>query len=362
MIWFTAQIERSSMNSLQGIKVLPWMVVLAFCWAASPTLAESPTIADPCALPPLHTKASAPGSAVLLRLERNTGVFIGKHVQRACRLIGDILRDPTVQGNKKFEVELRVTLVALREEVLAPIYREYRDLRSRDLSSAQPAPPRTPDRSDVEAHPSNRRSASKQMGPATAVYLRRTLSRMTTRLARIFGKLSCDGAGSRNECSIAQDIVAEIGFAGSPIYSSYPRLWRLALKEGMDRASAQPRTARSDEAFRRAAPPLGSVQLSTAASSDIRKMLDTIRRQIGNRCIVATIGWMMETRSKGPNDAEWKVTGPGLSAGTFSCNQVPPDVVRTIDGIRIVFSGDDASRFTGKIVHREDGAFIVKDR
>jgi hypothetical protein len=67
-------------------------------------------------------------------------------------------------------------------------------------------------------------------------------------------------------------------------------------------------------------------------------------------------------RSKGPNDTEWKVTGPGLGAGYFSCAQVPPDVVRTIDGIRIVFAGDDASRFAGKIVDRENGSLIIRDR
>jgi hypothetical protein len=48
--------------------------------------------------------------------------------------------------------------------------------------------------------------------------------------------------------------------------------------------------------------------------------------------------------------------------GTFLCAQVPPNVVRTSDGIRIVFAGDDASRFAGKIVDRENGSLIIRDR
>jgi hypothetical protein len=67
-------------------------------------------------------------------------------------------------------------------------------------------------------------------------------------------------------------------------------------------------------------------------------------------------------RSKGPNDAEWKISGPGLGAGTFSCTQVPPDVIDTLDGIPIVFSGKDASQFAGKMIDRENGSLVLKDR
>ena len=106
-------------------------------------------------------------------------------------------------------------------------------------------------------------------------------------------------------------------FCWSPIDLNHPRRWRLKLKESLTRASVRPRTARSDRAFRRAAPPLGSVKLTPAASSYVREMLDSIRRQAGNRCMLATIDWLQRMRSKGPNDTEWKVTGPGLGAGYF---------------------------------------------
>jgi len=85
------------------IKVLPWTVVFAVCWAASPTLAEPPTNTDPCASGSHNASASVPGSTPIVRLECGTAIAVGKHVQRACRLIGEILRDPQIQRNKNLK-------------------------------------------------------------------------------------------------------------------------------------------------------------------------------------------------------------------------------------------------------------------
>jgi hypothetical protein len=97
------------------IKVLPWTVVFAVCWAASPTLAESPTNTAPGASGSHNASASVPGSTPIVRLECGTAIAVGKHVQRACRLIGEILRDPQIQRNKKLEAELYLTIDALRK-------------------------------------------------------------------------------------------------------------------------------------------------------------------------------------------------------------------------------------------------------
>jgi hypothetical protein len=140
-----------------------------------------------------------PGSTPIVRLECGTAIAVGKHVQRACRLIGEILRDPQIQRNKKLEAELYLTIDALRKKVLAPVYRQHHDLRGQDLAAANTAPPGGPDGLDVDSRPFKERSASKQMGRATALYLHRSLTRIQTRLARTFGKLSC-GDESDREC------------------------------------------------------------------------------------------------------------------------------------------------------------------
>jgi hypothetical protein len=122
--------------------------------AASPTLAESPTNTDPCASGSHNASASVPGSTPIVRLECGTAIAVGKHVQRACRLIGEILRDPQIQRNKKLEAELYLTIDALRKKVLAPVYRQHHDLRGQDLAAANTAPPGGPDGLDVDSRPS----------------------------------------------------------------------------------------------------------------------------------------------------------------------------------------------------------------
>jgi hypothetical protein len=95
---------------------------LPFVGQQGPTLAESPTNTDSCASGSHNASASVPGSTPIVRLECGTAIAVGKHVQRACRLIGEILRDPQIQRNKKLEAKLCLTIDALRKKVLAPVY------------------------------------------------------------------------------------------------------------------------------------------------------------------------------------------------------------------------------------------------
>jgi hypothetical protein len=127
------------------------------------------------------------------------------------------------------------------------------------------------------------------MGPASAIYLRWALTDARTTFLSSASQLPSDPACRDADKCILIDISAEISFAGAPICKSFPDLWRLAMKEGEAVAAAQKRTPESNAAYRRFAPPRGSVRLTTAASRYIRQMLDEERRQGMTGCSVAAI-------------------------------------------------------------------------
>src|SRR5262249_39501136 len=141
------------------------------------------------------------------------------------------------------------------------------------------------------------------------------------------------------------DVVAEFGFATNPIYRAYPDLWLAEVRAGAERNA--PRTPESDEAFRKSVPPPGTVKLSGGALFVVRKFMTDVQR-CGGRDEVGAIRWVEQMSSKGPNDAEWRKSGPGLSLGSYSLRQVPPDVIETIDGMKMVLSAPDPSIFVGK--------------
>jgi hypothetical protein len=127
---------------------------------ASPVLAQSPAAGDPCTPALSGTPLSPLSIRSQIRIERDTAVVIAKHVQRACKFIGRLPREAATATS--------ATASRLRLEVLEPIYREYPDLRGRDLTSNQTS--ETQPRSEAKG-----RLHSERMGPATAVYLRWTL-------------------------------------------------------------------------------------------------------------------------------------------------------------------------------------------
>jgi hypothetical protein len=259
----------------------------------------------------------------------------------------ELLAKKEVTLDRRVRTGVKLTVAMLWKDLLLPLYRAYPDLRGRDLRQV-------PDADISSAGPT---FPKVQMGPATASYLQRVLSRAQTRLFE-----AVHDCGGRQDCDLFTDVVAEIGFADAPLYSSYPKLWERAVREGFRRGASQPRTPKTDAAFRVSGPPRGSVQLTPAASAYLRDMLSSIRRQVDDECVVIAITWTLGMRWKGPNDAKWEVSGPGLEAGTFSCAQVPPDVIDTIDGLPIVFSGNNAIQFAGKMIDRENGKLVLKER
>lgn len=341
-----------------------WAVLIALHLLTCRAIAASPVASDPCAVTEQRA-APSPRLQARIQIERDSAVYIAKHIQRTCRLIGDLARDNSIQSDRQTAIELRTLSDKLREGVLAYIYREYPDLRGQDLTSAQTKEDERinalRDARNALLDKAPRLEPARQMGPATALYLRWALVDARTSVSKAFKRRPCGAALVETCIQALMDITAEIGFADAPVYSSFPGLWRIALKEGDALADAQPHTAESDAAFRKAAPTPGSVRLSPAALSVIRDFLDTLRRESGDTCEVVSIFWGQETRWKGPEDSEWKTAGPSLDIGAYSCKQIPPDVVQTIDGIWIVFGGDEAKRFTGKVVDRENGKFVLRE-
>jgi hypothetical protein len=319
--------------------------LVALTLLASPAAAQPPSNTDPCALQFAGTTLTRQGHA-RIQIERDAAVYIIKHLQRSCRIIDDLVKETSVQADPRVTSATRVVVDKLRGNVLEYVYREYPDLRGQDLTSTE----------------SILSSRLAQMGPATAIYLRWALTDAETNFLSSVSKaavgLDCRGP---DKCTL-MDIDAEIGFADAPIYKSFPDLWRLAMKEGEAVAAAQKRTPEVFASFRRSAPPRGSVRLTPAASSYIRQMLDELKRGGMTDCSVAAISWSLGGAYKGPNDTGWTKTGPGVSVGTYDCANVPQDVVQTIDGVRIVFGGDSASRFANKTIDLEGDHIVLKDR
>lgn len=340
-----------------------WALLVAFSLLASAATAESLTAGDPCAA---NNEAAAPSPSARsrIRIERDTAIYVAKHAQRACRPVDGLANEYSARNDPRRAAEFRSVIGKLRDEVLEPIYREYPDLRGQDLTSSQSQEDqRIAARQNTKASAQEFAARERTMGPATALYLRWTLAvAVHGSFSKAIGPKACDWPQNEKCVRALDDGDAEIVFAEVPIYWSYPDLWRLAMKEGEALAATQKRTAESDAAFRKAAPPRGSVRLTPAAASFIRDFLDEARREGASSCQIATISWVRQEQWKGPNDADWTIRGPHLSTGAHGCGEIPPDVIQAIDGIRIVFEGDVASRFAGKAVDLENGDLVLKEK
>jgi hypothetical protein len=331
------------------------VALVALVLLTVPALAETPAAGDPCSAAGGETPVT-PGR---VRIDQDAALYTAKYAQRACRLIDSLASDIANRDKPQIVSALQAVNAKLRDSVLEPIYRQHPDLRGKDLTAAQTYNPKIPKNMDTPVAASMR-----QMGPATATYLRWVLADTM----RVFRKASaeiCTAEAEAEAETCAQgisDIFAELGFAARPIYSSYPDLWRLNLKD-VDTDFPPRRNPESDAAYRKAAPAPGSVSLTPDAASTLRKMLALERRDIGNSCRVASILWTRGAAWKGPTDTEWKKTGPEFIIGAYRCAEVPPDAVRMIDGIPIIFAGTDASQFAGKLIDIEkDGNVVVKPR
>lgn len=130
----------------------------------------------------------------------------------------------------------------------------------------------------------------------------------------------------------------------------------------VDTSLPQTRTHESDEAFRKNAPPLGSVRLSNRAFTLLRSFMREVRRAMPEGDQIAWIGWVKDQAFKRPNDTNWTSIGSGWVLGSYSRAQLPPDVIDKIRGVEIVFSTDvDAPSLTGKTIDVTRRKFFVRD-
>ena len=106
------------------------------------------------------------------------------------------------------------------------------------------------------------------------------------------------------------------------------------------------------------AAPIGAVKLSARALNVVRRFMAR-SRQLGQDDGVAALIWVDEARSKGPNNSEWREHPAGLTLGSYSARELPPDVVDTIDRMKFMFSASDPSIFPGKTIDYQNGRFIL---
>lgn len=300
------------------------------------------------------------------RLDRDIAIYVAKHVQRACRRLAAFAHDnSSLLRGTAAATEIPAIVKKMRLGILEPIYRTDPDLWGLGLTE-RPAPAVDGDTTAQSKTESNRdcelRQASHraQLGRATAVSFLRVLSVAQTSFLKTTAEpaKNIDPDQSKAFAEQITDVVAEIGFGSKPIYASFPDLWRREVRNTIEQV--RPRTGQSNAAFRRAAPAPGTVRMSRAASSQILKFIRSLQREVGQNDQIAAISWDVGRKIKGPNDTDWKKLEPGLGIGTYSRREVPPDVIRTIDGVEIVFSGDDATRFAGKLIDFENGKFVLK--
>ena len=156
-------------------------------------------------------------------------------------------------------------------------------------------------------------------------------------------------------CSHRSRIVLFLAMLCIPITSGTDRSHQI------DAVAQQPRTPESDNAFRKNAPPLGSVRLSHSALAMVKSFMRQVRRTMPHSDQVAWIGWASEQQSKGPRDETWKSEGAGWVLGAYSRTQVPPDVIDNIHGIQIVSSAEEPSSLIGKTIDVTNGKFFVRE-
>lgn len=323
---------------------------------------------DPCFLAAgAEQGAGLPRAPWRARLDRDVAVYLIKHAQRACHRLEGLARgDARFAEGGSPDAGLAAVAGLLRGGILEPVYRSYPALRGQDLSDrpttaldATPVPRQGGDRSGTPRFGLMIRPS--QLARPTAVRLLRAADGAQA----AFGKIAADRLKSTDLAKaeelirVLSDVIAEIGFISSPAYAAFPDLWRAQVRRTM--AETPPRTAASDASFRKAARAAGIVHVSERALSAIRCMLALSLRDGGSRDQLATIVWSKGGQARGPGDTAWKELPPGPQMGLYSRRQIPPDIIRRIGGVDIVFADDDPPRMAGKTIDFENGRLVLKE-
>jgi len=312
------------------------------------------TAADPC-FAPLAGTGRTRRPQWRAHLTRDVAVYVIKHVQLACRQSNAFVAEQHDLLQQRGGLA-DATLFAenLRTHVLEPIYRAYPDLRGKDLT------PGTTGEERIAGALSGHGPPPQWMGRRTALRLRGLLNEAQQQFSRATAKLSAPVGSDKIDALDQQllDMVAEVSFAASPIYRSFPDLWKAQSIRAWHLANT---SAPASDAKPPGIPPPGTVHLTESALSYARRFITAVRQQVGEEPIAA-ISWDNESAWKGPQDADWHKLGPGLSLGAFARRQVPADAIETIDGLKFVFYAPDPAIFVGKMIDFADGKFQLRDQ
>jgi hypothetical protein len=319
--------------------LLPALAVLVLVSAAEAGSAVPPTT-DPCNVASTGTAVSPARRRV--HVSRRAALFMIQHLREFCRLASETDQAGATDAVKS---RRRALFAALHAKVLTPLYRAYPDLETTQPASA----------SRQSAFTATRRDIS-----------RRTASRLVDEIGQ-FQKQAADlaSAGHDDETyaqAVARaerfsSITAELSFAQAIAFTAYPDLF----KRGFRDIPAQPRTAESDAAFRKMAPPRGSVRLSHSTHRFIRSFMRQLRRDDPGTDYVASITWSKDMKRKGPDDSDWIDEGAGWTFGSWRRSQLPPDVIDKVRGLDIVFSAEDPSTLKGKTFDVEGKTLVLRD-
>ncbi len=286
---------------------------------------------EPCQVEVVHhVKPAAP-----IKISRRSALYVVRHVHKACLiLLGadfDRSRSDSIRSD-------------LYSSIIEPIYRTHPNIASAASGSA-----------------AQRlfRATPHDIGRTTARRVEREFKRLGSDLSKLSQdalERSADESAAKTTLGTFLDTSAELTFAGHIAFDAYPDLFA----ESFDDIPIQTRTAESDEGFRAAAPPLGSVKLSDAALALIRSFMQAVRRK-STRDQVAVILWAQDQKSKGPGDPAWSSQGPGWALGTYWKSMVPPEVIDTVRGVEIVFRAYDPSTLAGKTIDAKAQKLFVRD-
>jgi hypothetical protein len=289
---------------------------------------------DPCRVEATAAERAKPAAPI--QVSRRSAVYIVPHIHKACRILADTpdagSRSDSIRGD-------------LYDSIIGPIYRAHPDVAG-DLPQSSSAPKVF-------------RATPRDIGRATANRLDDEVARLRNDIAKL-GSDALDRSANESAAKKALesfgDAAAELSFAGKIAFDAYPDLFAKA----MDAVPDRPRTAESDTAFRKGAPPPGSVSLSDAALALVQSFMRDVRRIPGGEHI-ATISWAREQKSKGPGDREWSNSGAGWTLGAYRKTELPPDVIDTVRGIEIVFTAEDPATLTGKTIDATKHKLFVRD-
>ena len=288
---------------------------------------KTSTSNDPC-----WVEASAK-PVTPIRISRRGAVYVIKHVHNACRL----LADAADEGSRSDSIR-----ADLYDGIIGPIYRAHPNiayaLRRPPVAKVFHATPR-----DIERVSANR--------------LNDEIARLQKDILKLGGDKvdrSVDQSAATKALEPFIDAATELSFAGQISFDAYPDLFaKIPVPD-------QPRTPESDAAFRKGAPPHGSVKLSDAALALVQSFMQEVSRIQGGEQ-VAAIGWAREQKSKRPGDKEWSLSGAGWTLGAFRKTEVPPDVIDTVRGIKIIFTAEDPASLAGKTFDAAKQGLFVRD-